>query len=221
MRKVRISEGEYYHVCNRGVGKKIIFREKIDWIRFLFLILHFQSPVTFENMSRYTKKYTTSSSFGLDKPAIDEIIKDRFVTLGSFCLMPNHFHLFVQETKEGGIARYMQRVLNSYTKYYNTKYETSGHLFEGPYRCVHMETNEQLVHVSAYIHKNPKEIATWKDSYWKYPWSSLSDILDENRWPGILDANIITDQFKKLSEYREFIKTSSAKELKEFIDDLA
>lgn len=218
MRKVKIAEGEYYHICNRGVGKKLLFRDKSDWVRFLFLILYFQSPVVFENIGRFTKKYARNASFEIDKITVNKILKDRYVTLNSFCLMPNHFHILVHETVEGGIAKYMHRVLNSYAKYYNTKYDISGHLFEGPYRCIHMEDNVQLLHVSAYIHKNAKELKEWRAGYWKYPWGSLNDTLAENRWPEILNTEIIVGQFEKSSEYKEFVKTSSAKEFEDIIE---
>ena len=72
--------------------------------------------------------------------------------------MPNHFHLIVKEVKEGGISAYMQRVLNAYTKYYNAKHDTSGHLFQGPFRAIHIADNDQLLYVSAYIHLNCREI---------------------------------------------------------------
>ena len=77
--------------------------------------------------------------------------------------MPNHFHLILQEVKEGGISQYMQRVLNAYTKYYNKKYEISGHLFQGPYKSVHIKDDPQLLYLSAYIHNNVRELKSWKN----------------------------------------------------------
>jgi putative transposase len=137
------------------------------------------------------------------------------VELSSFALMPNHFHLIVKETKERGMGKYMQRVLNSYTKYFNTRYGVSGHLFEGPYKAVHIESNEQLLHLSAYIHLNPREFNEWHKKEVNFPWSSYQDYIKENRWRNLLKIEIITEQFKNKNEYKNFVETSGAKEIKD------
>ena len=211
MRNIKIAPGEYYHIFNRGMAKQKIFLDKRDWIRFLFLILHFQSPITFINIGRPVKQYVKHSVFNVSKEEKLEIVQKRYVELTAFCLMPNHFHLIVKEVEEGGIARYMQRVLNSYTKYINTKYKRSGHLFQGPYKAVHVSGNTQLLHLSAYIHKNPRELPGWKDKEMKYEWSSYQDFALKNRWDKLIVPQIIADQFKDKDGYKEFIETSTAK----------
>ena len=153
-----------------------------------------------------------------DDNAKNQIIKERFVELTGFALMPNHFHLIVKETKEGGMGKYMHRVLNSYTKYFNTRYSISGHLFEGPYKAVHVEDNEQLLYLSAYIHLNPKELNEWEKKEDSLTWSSYQDYVKENRWGEILKTQIIIEQFKDKKEYRSFVQTSGAKELKKEFD---
>lgn len=150
----------------------------------------------------------------IDKEILNKIIKNRY-ELVSFCLMQNHFHLILKEEEEGGIAQYMQRVQNGYTKYYNTKYQKSGHLFQGPYKSVHIKDNVQLLHVSAYIHRNPRELAVWTNKESKYVFSSYQDFVNENRWGKFLALDIILGQFKNKNEYHDFVKTSPAKILKE------
>lgn len=215
MRNIKIAPGEYYHIFNRGVNKQLIFHETTDWARFLFLILHFQSPVIFQNIGRPTKEFVKHSVFNINS---DEIIKKRYVELTAFCLMPNHFHLIVKEVEEGGISQYMQRVLNSYTKYFNTKYKKSGHLFQGPYKAVHVENNEQLLYLSAYIHRNPREFTNWSGKEDKYQWSSYQDLVKQNRFEKLINSDIITDQFKNKNDYNNFVKTSGAKILKQDLD---
>ena len=211
MREIKIAPDEYYHIFNRGMSKQKIFLDKRDWVRFLFLILHFQSPVTFINIGRLVKQFVKHSVFNIDKERVLEIAQNRFVELIAFCLMPNHFHLIIKEKGEGGIARYMQRVLNSYTKYFNTKYKRSGHLFQGPYKAVHVEKNFQLLHLSAYIHKNPTELPEWKDKEKNFPWSSYQDYNIKNRWGELIVPNIITEQFDTKNSYQKFLETSTAK----------
>ncbi len=212
MRNIKIAPGEYYHLFNRGVNKQIIFHDKTDWARFLFLILYLQSPKVFQNISRPVQEFVKHSVFNIDAGSV---VKDRVVELISFCIMPNHFHLIVKEVEEGGISIYMQRVLNAYSKYYNTKYQRSGHIFQGPYRAVHVEDNDQLLYLSAYVHRNPREISVYLGREDKYIWSSYSDLITENRWGELLAPSIILEQFKNKAGYQKFVTTSTAKLLKE------
>lgn len=218
MRNIKIAPGEYYHVFNRGVNKQLIFHGHTDRTRFLFIVLYFQSPVILQNISRSVKSFVKHSVFNIDEEIKQKIIKDKFIEIVSFCLMPNHFHLIIKEVEENGIAKYMQRVLNSYTKYYNTKYSKSGHLFQGPYKAVHIKDNEQLLHLSSYIHRNPRELKEWFNKESDYQWSSYQDFVNENRFEKLLIFDIISEQFKSKNEYNQFVKTSSTKLLKEESD---
>ena len=105
----------------------------------------------------------------------------------------------------------MQRVLTASSKYYNTKYEKSGHVFQGPYRAVHIEDDRQLLHVSAYIHRNAREISRWFRKEDQHPWSSYQDFIGENRWDNLLLSDIVLGQFKDKKHYHEFVKTSPTK----------
>ena len=211
MRKVKIIQGEYYHIYNRGNGTQNIFLEEKDKARLLFLIIHFQSPIVFRNMDRLVSNYMKYRTFNLSGDEIEKIIKKRKVELSVFAFMPNHFHLVVKEVGEKGISEYMQRVQNAYTKYFNTKHEKGGHLFQGPFKIKHVEDNNQLLHLSAYVHRNPREIKEWKDKENNYPWSSYTDYFKENRWGDLLLKEIIENQFKDKSDYDSFVKNSGTK----------
>lgn len=211
MRSLEISVGEYYHIYNRGVHKQPIFHNNTDYARFLFLLLFLQSPRTFTNISRPVQHFVQHSVFNISHEDMKDIEQERYVELIAFCVMQNHFHLLIKEEKEGGVARYMQRVLNGYSKYYNTRYKKSGHVFQGPYRAVHMGANEQLLHLSAYIHRNPREISAWKNKEHLYPWSSYQDFIEKSRWGSLLVPEIILEQFKSKKEYGKFLHTSPAK----------
>ena len=211
MRNIKIVPGEYYHIFNRGVNKQLIFHDNADRARFLFLILYFQSPVVFINIGRPVKHFVKHRVFNISKETQQKIVTGRFMELASFCLMPNHFHLILKEVEENGIAKYMQRVLNSYTKYYNTKYNKSGHLFQGPYKAVHVEDNDQLLYLSTYIHRNPRELKEWLNKESIYEWSSYQDLIEKNRFEELLVIDIISEQFENKKEYDEFVKSSPAK----------
>jgi len=214
MRTTSIEVGEYYHILNRGNYKQPIFKDERDWARFLFLILHLQSPTNFPQINRVVSSFVKSSAFdNISAERVNEILDKRYVELVGFALMPNHFHLIVHEKEEGGIATYMHRILTSTTKYFNIKYRSTGHLFQGPYKAVHVTDNDQLLYLSAYVHRNPRELNGWKNKEHEYVWSSYQDYIGENRWSELLKTDIVLDQFKNKNEYKNFIETSAAKEL--------
>ena len=213
MRTVAPTEGEYYHVFNRGVHKQAIFDNDQDRFRFLFLITHLQSPIIFTDIGEAVKNLKKSLRQHSVLTSINQkIVQERTVELASFILMPNHFHLIIKEEKTGGISTFMQRLQNSYTKYFNIKNEVSGHLFQGPYRIVHIKDNEQLLYTSAYIHRNCRELKGWGDREGEYPWSSYCDYIKQNRWKKLLSNDAILGQFNSPQEYREWVATSGAKE---------
>lgn len=211
-REYPIISGEYYHIINRGNNKQTIFKEKRDYIRFLFLILYFQSKQTFPQIGRSISNFVKHRVFDMDSNIVNEIVKTRYVELIGFSLMPNHFHLIIYCTKDDGISMYMQRILNSYTKYFNAKYDQSGHLFQGPYKAIYIEDDNQLSYTSAYIHRNPTELKEWKKKEIDYPWSSYQDYVIKNRWGTLLQNNIVMDRFENEKDYNEFVKNSGAKE---------
>ena len=218
-----IAPNTYYHIFNRGAHRQDIFRNQHDLQRFLFSLLYLQSAVPFRNIARITAQFTHATGFLVPLHTLEKIQENRFVDLVAFCLIPNHYHLLVQETREGGIASYMQRVQGGYTKYFDTKYNASGHVFQGSYKAVPVESDRQLMYLSSYIHRNPRELKEWKDKEETYPWSSLQDYITANRWGGLLATDIITSHFAQTpnSNYRDFVRTSTAKtiedELGEFI----
>lgn len=219
MRNIQISVDEYYHVYNRGAHKRIIFHDTADYIRFIFLILFLQSPLVFDQVSRHVHCFVKHRVFDIFEEDIGDVVRGRYVELLSFCLMPNHFHIILREVQENGAARYMQRVLNGYTKYYNAKYGVSGHLFQGPYKAGHIEDNEQFLYLSAYIHRNPRELPQWKNDEQKYEWSSYQDYTIKNRWGKLLSTDPILEQFNTIGEYETFVQTSPAKMNKEELAD--
>ena len=205
--------GEYFHIYNRGVRKQPIFEIDADRFRFLFLLLVFQADIPIKNMSREIKQSVQSLALHIENKLAEQVIKGRTVELVHFCLMPNHFHLILKECEEGAIVRYMHRVLTAYSKYFNIRHEKSGHLFEGSYRSKLIEDDRQLMHLSVYIHKNPRELREWAEKEHLYPWSSYQDCLFENRFGKLLVTNVVTDRYRSSEDsYRKFLDSSTAKD---------
>lgn len=213
MRYENFAENEYFHVLGRGANREKIFLDEEDKTRFIFLITHLQSPTKIYNISWYTKNFLKKGTFSTQDKRIKEIVKNRSIELIAFTLMSNHFHLLVRNLADQILSVYMHRVLTAYSKYFNNKYRKSGHVFEGPFVAVHVKNNNQILHLSAYIHKNPKEIPEWQETYDKYPHSSYQDYIGSNRWGEFLSPDIVLKQFKNQLQYKDFVSTSTAKEL--------
>lgn len=211
MRKIQFVPNSYYHVCNRSNNKQPIFLDEKDYARFLFSVLFYQSPIPFYNLGRQSSHFVKHSVFNISSDTIEKVISTRKIELNIFTIMPNHFHLLVQEKSKGGISSYLQRLQNGYAKYFNAKYKKQGHLFQGAFRAVPIETDEQLIYLSAYMHRNPRELREWKNKELEYPWSSYQDLVNKNRWGELLKPSIILDQFSGAKDYYKFVETSTAK----------
>ncbi len=192
----------FYHIFNRGVNKQPIFSEERDYHRFTETLFYYQfsgPKPRFSTHKRFKVKDFTNN------PKIIEII--------SYCLMPNHFHLLIKQLKNGAIVEFLGKLSNSYTKYYNTKHRRSGHLFQGEFKSVSVDTDEQLLHLSRYIHLNPYVSGLIKD-LGSYPYSSYLDYLADRDSP-MLNKEIILNFFKEKGGYQKFISDHQdyAKEL--------
>jgi len=212
LRTTQFAPGEHYHICFRGNNKQSIFRSDHDRARLLFLILHLQSPESIRNISEIMKEYRKTGRWNIGEQLHAKIVETRYVVLEAFSFMTNHVHMVIREEREQGTVRYLQRVLNAYAKYFNTKYETVGHLFQGPYRAVHIDDNDQLLYLSTYIHRNPRELPEIKGKEHNYVWSSYRDYLGENRFDELLDRSLVLEQFDSPQAYREFVDSSIAKD---------
>ncbi|OGG11018.1 hypothetical protein A2Z00_03715 [Candidatus Gottesmanbacteria bacterium RBG_13_45_10] len=128
----------------------------------------------------------------------------RLVEIICYVFMPNHFHLLVKQTREDGIRLFVARALNSYTRYSNTKRKRVGTLFQGTFKAVRVEDDEQLIHLSRYIHLNPLVSYVVKDAdFLTYPWSSLPDYLQNNTMG--VSTQYILSHFRSQEEYKQFV----------------
>jgi len=195
MKRFKIATGEYYHILNRGFEKMEIFRDSQDIGRFALSMGEFNSiePIgsIFENSFRKAKLGPPRS-------------KQELVEFVCFCLNPNHFHFLVRQAVDDGLKKFMQKLGGGYTKYFNLKYRRSGYLFQGPYKLVHVNSNEYLLHLSVYINLNFKvhKLGPRRSK------SSWEEYLAENRGKGFCRKNIVLDQFKNAKEYKDFAEYS-------------
>ncbi len=173
--------GSCLHVVQRGARGTNIVRDRADreWFkRTLFYLndthtdLHWRREVTL-----------VSKAFGRPHHWPE---REPLVRILAWTLLTNHFHLVLQEVREGGIAKFMQRLNGSLTTGYNAKYGAQGSLFQGGYRGVSVAADAHIQHLAFYVLvKNVLEmypgglLAAQKDfdRAWewalRYPYSSL------------------------------------------------
>ncbi len=167
IRKVSFAEGEYYHIYNRGNDKRTIFHDKKDYQYFMSLLFIANSENSF-NVVRM-KRAKNSNVF-------DNTVENKIVSIGSYVLMPNHFHILITQRVDGGISKFMQKICTGYAMYYNKKYKRTGSLFEGKFKSQYLDTDRYLKYVFSYIHLNPIKLIdkTWKEKGIKNLGKSLS-----------------------------------------------
>ncbi len=201
-RKLVFANDEIYHVFNRGVEKRPTFIDKRELNRALLTI----------DFYRFTKPPVKLSKF-LSMPKEDQIKlweslkKDNevLVEIICFCLMPNHFHFMLKQKAENGISTFISNFTNSYTKYFNKKHERIGPLFEGTFKAVRIESEEQLTHTSRYIHLNPVSLFLIEpEELENYKWSSYLEFLGFSDKKLVL-RNLVLDFFPSVEAYKKFV----------------
>lgn len=201
-RRMQFGNGDVYHVYNRGVGKGLIFYEKEDYFRLWWTLAYYVVSQSNLRLSFFWDMMKDNKT-----EAIVEYLegKERLVKVLALILMPNHFHLMIQQVESGGIVKYMGKVGNSYVRYFNTKYSRRGGLFEGAFSAVQVKTTEQMVHLSRYIHLNNLVAGlVTKKEWFEFPWSSLRVYLGESSvW---IDSSLVLEQFDSRREYLEFVE---------------
>lgn len=77
------------------------------------------------------------------------------VTILSYCLLPNHYHLLLRcNNNDGGLSKYLQRIGGGYTMYFNQKYQRNGALFQGKFKSKYIENDNYLRNILAYVTYN-------------------------------------------------------------------
>lgn len=141
---------------------------------------------------------------------------DKFVSIIAYCLMPNHFHFLLKQLKEDGITIFMNRLANSYSRYFNLKYKRGGTLFQGRFKAILVKNDEQLLHLTRYIHLNPYASGVVKNTkeLENYPWSSFREYLKKKKTNQIT-KDVILDFFQTKESFKQFTldQADYAKEL--------
>lgn len=201
-RKTPLVTEEIYHIFNRGIDRRITFTIKRE----------FQRAIQTLNFYRFSKPPLSLSKFLVLEQKKQNIVLDlllpskKLVEIFCYCLMPNHFHFLLKQLHDNGISKFLSNFQNSYTRYFNIRHERDGSLFLDQFKAVRIETEEQLIHVSRYIHLNPHTgyVIKTLNELENYPWSSFPDYVQGNST--IVNVDFISDFFGKRHKYEKYKK---------------
>lgn len=182
-----------WHVFNRSIADFRIFNIPADYKRFILAM----------DFYRYKDENKTSLSnviyFNKDLP-FDK--SKRFIKIISYCIMPNHYHIIVDDNDSGMLSKYMSNLENSYTRYFNLAHKRKGPLWESRYKKVPVTKNEHFIHLTRYIHLNPVTayICSKPEDY-KY--SSYKEFLSGQE--NLCDFKYLMPEGFKPEVYKDFV----------------
>lgn len=192
-------EGDIFHIINRGVDKRKVFFEKNDYFRFIYSLHDFNSN------SVTAVSYFNRRNSAMRKPKKDS---DKLVDVLCWCLMPNHYHVLVQEKTEGGASLFSKKISSGYTQYFNLKNERSGVLFQGRSKIIKVIQDNHFMYLPYYIFANPVKLidSNWKERGIKdfkqvekyldnYLYSSYKDIIDTRKLSFVVNKDLFFERF--------------------------
>ena len=206
--RVNLVNDQIYHIYNRGVRKGDIFFDRLDyqrWEELLYWCLHYD--YTYSTYKMRVKQ--TKIDRGNPQAILQEIDQTRRfkispVEILAYVHMPNHFHLILKQLVDNGITSFMHRIATGYSKYVNEKHDFTGSCYQGPFKAVRVETDEQLIQLYRYIHLNPlaSGLANKKELL-SYNWSSFPYFIkgEKNKF---LSKKHIFDYFNKIDDLFKF-----------------
>ncbi|KKU65135.1 MAG: Transposase [Candidatus Amesbacteria bacterium GW2011_GWA1_47_16] len=197
----------YYHLYNRGVEKRIIFSDKEDEAVFLSYLKNYLIP---KNTLELSSLLSNSNSLAVEKAEAVRLLRlNNFsaeIDLLAFCLMPNHFHLLVKQNSSRSIEMFMRSLGTRYVQYFNHKHgKRVGGLFQDTYKAASIESEEQLLHLTRYIHLNPYiKAVSLKDSPHPSSYKNYLGIIKQN-W---VKPQKILELFSKtgVNSYEHFVE---------------
>ena len=202
-RKTPLVNGEIYHVFNRGISLQPTFFDKRDYKRMFDAMTYYQNLNPPMKLSLFLTSSQEKREIFIDKCRKEN---DFIVGIICYCFMPNHLHFLLRQLVDNGISIFMSKLTNSYTRYLNTKKKRNGPFFQGRFKSVRIESNEQLLHVSRYIHLNLFSSMLVKNFFEleEYEYSSLPEYLGQSG-KDYCQKEIILEQFDNINNYRKFV----------------
>lgn len=221
MRKVPLVTGEYYHVYNRGVDRRCTFEDGVDYGK-LYQSLYLFNDANYRNTGH--EQYFNETLLAAHEVLQDE--RNPYVSVLSYCLMPNHFHLMLLQRQDGGISKFLHKLGIAYTQHFNKRYDRTGSLFKSTFKVVHVENDAQLLHLPRYVHCNALDLTAlnWREGQVKdwgvaqsfldsFPWSSHRVYMGDKQELPVIDLAEARKIFPDVASYTSFLKEWATREL--------
>ncbi len=145
----------FYHLYNRGVEKRQICMDEQD---FGVLLSYLKTYLMPKPIDRLTAVIADPMAHWRDKQEANRLLRlNNFsdsIELIAYTLMPNHYHFLIWQKEETAMDQFMNSLWTRYTMFFNRKYKRIGPLFQDVYKAVYVQTDEQLLHLTRYIHRN-------------------------------------------------------------------
>ncbi len=169
--------GEVYHIFNRSIYDFVIFNNEFEFSRLHNLVRYYQICNPTLKFNRFLEFKVKEGDF--NKIFSAELLNNKkLVQIIAYCIMPTHFHIILKQLVDNGISIFMGNVLNGYSRYFNAKHKRKGPLWEGRFKNVLVQTQEQLLHLTRYVHLNPTSAGLInKPEDW--PYSSYLEYLNK------------------------------------------
>lgn len=206
--KLYVKKG-YYHLYNRGVEKRTIFEDTQDYGVFLSYLKEYLLPKDEISLRGRLADPMTSP---MEKSAILKALRlnnfSEEITLLAYCLMPNHFHLLIHQRSAEAIDGFMNSLATRYTMFFNKKYKRVGPLYQGVYKAVLVQTDEQFLHLSRYIHRNPLSLQGVALQTLSQQSSSYADYLGRRKTAWIHPETVLSyfSAINPTLSYRNFVE---------------
>lgn len=163
---------------------------------------------------------------------LDYCLEKSRVGLYAYCLMPNHYHLFV-ETPMGNVQRFMQTLNTAYAMYFRYKHKRPGHCWQGRYGAQLVQGDDYILKLTRYIHLNPVKVKGWSDrpreevlrhlnewnwsSYPGYAGIGASEGRVDYKWLELMGR---TTAGRRRKAYREYSETMVSARDEKFLEDI-
>ena len=183
-RKEPLANGETYHIYNRSIAEFQIFNHEDEYQRMKETLVYYIPSQTLICFARYRELQQRELLDISRQTKPHPVTSQALVTLLAYCLMPTHFHLILRQEIDDGISIYTANILNSYTRFFNQLRHRKGPLWEGKFKNHRVSSDEQLLHLSRYIHLNPVTAHLTKKAE-DWPYSSYSEYIDPEQKQGL------------------------------------
>jgi len=224
MRRQPYGIDSFVHVVKRGARGLPITRDEKDRERFVRLLYYLNDEYQSEFWEldvRHLKDLQWPKQWPERRPLVKVI---------AWTLMPNHFHLLLQEIQDAGVSRFMQRLCGSMSRHFNEKYREKGSIFQGSYRSRTIETNRYLRWAISYILvKNVFELypggferavkefeRAWKWGIDSYKYSSFAEFARGEKSP-IIGSDVLEGYFRSPKDFKECSRDMITSRLRDLV----